>query len=374
MADGSPSSAVRSSALSVHPPPFFPANASPPAAAAGLPFEGLPVLAVAWMDDSGLLRGALVLLLMLLPVQVLLLSLPSFLPPPPHMVALRRTAGGGLPPLPPLPRRQVVLVLLLPLEDDAPAPQLPPALPPAASSPDRLLRIDARVAADKGRRGGVPLLLLPDGEIEDRDGKDPDDSLHLPLGRPSCDPRLPMLPLPQLPKLDVRPRPMVLLLIFPCVPTPLPLPPEPDPPLLVELHRGRLEAFLLIASSFCRSFRSLYSASRSSMVRASSSTALPVLEFSSTTGTAVEQEDEMPTGCSLPLVVAVAAGSSEGSDRDRDPAAAVEAVVGRKSASSSIMVPNNELDRCSISFATLDFFEKTVVLWGFPDPTSLPPI
>ena len=164
------------------------------------------------MDDSGLLRGGALVLKELLVA-------PLFLPPSAHRVALRRTAGGGLPPLPvvllPRPRPRMVPVLFLLVED---APMVGRGgVPLAVPTADRL-RIDATVAADNGRRGGVPPAALvpavPEGEIENRDEPpyepDDDNRLRLPAvvaGPPSYDPRLPILPrLPKLPE-DDRPRP-----------------------------------------------------------------------------------------------------------------------------------------------------------------------
>ena len=300
------------------------------------------------MDDSGRRRGALVLLLLLL----LLLLPPALLLalPPAHRVALRRTAGGGLPPLlvvplpPPRPRLVPVLFLLLeeaPIVGRGGGPPLPL---PLITSPDRL-RIDASVAADNGRRGGVPALIplavavafaaagaVPEGE--DRDGQrawepdDEDDSRPLPPGPPSCELRLPRLD--RLPVLDRSPklqpddeerlRPLPPLLL----PLPAPEPAEPAEP--VELHRGRRVAFLLRWHSFRRSFRALYRASRSSMVRQVSS-----MEFSSTTAiivgvvSSVFNEGQCPKPSEVPI------GSSGGGDNEREP---VAVAVGRKSASS----------------------------------------
>lgn len=186
------------------------------------------------MDDSGLRRGGALVLLRLAPLF-----------PPTHMVALRRTAGGGLPPLPvvPLVRRMVPVLFLL---DDAPMVGRG-GVPLAVPTADRL-RIDANVAADNGRRGGVPPLpvlptvlpTVPEGEIDNRDEPyepdDDDNRLRLPavvVGPPSYDPRLPKLDRPKLPE-DDRPRPPPLLLP--------PVPAEPAEP--TELHLGRRPAFL----------------------------------------------------------------------------------------------------------------------------------
>ena len=124
------------------------------------------------------------------------------------------------------------------------------------TSPDRL-RIDASVAADNGRRGGVPALIplavafaaagaVPEGEdrTEQRawepDDDEDDRRLLLP-GPPSCEFRLPRLD--RLPVLDRSPKlqPEDEERLRPLPPLLLPLlPPEP-----VELHRGRRAAFLL---------------------------------------------------------------------------------------------------------------------------------
>ena len=148
-----------------------------------------------------------------------------------------------------------------------------------------------------------------------------------------------------------------------------PLPPAPDlvePPLPVELHRGRREAFFFNESSLRRSFRALYSASRSSMVRTLSSTALSA--FSSTTVLLLM----------LPLVVSrdVAARSSE--DGERDLMAMVEAVaVGRKSASSSMVLivtnKSKSIDICSPSllFGLFEKAKKRSFHGGFPFWTQL---
>ena len=98
------------------------------------------------MDDNGLRRGgALVELLLAL-----------LFPPSAHMVALRRTAGGGLPPLPVVPLVRTLVPVLLLLVEDAPMVGRG-GVPLAVPTADRL-RIDANVAADNGRRGGVPPL------------------------------------------------------------------------------------------------------------------------------------------------------------------------------------------------------------------------
>ena len=210
--------------------------------------------------------------------------------------------------------------------------------PPELLLPERLRR-EANVAAESGRSGGVP----PADPAEQAE-KEPDDSRPLfvtLLPSPSYDPRLPMLlPLllrparpPPGPSRRTPGSPKLPLLLLP------PLPPPPALP--TELHLGRRTALLRRLSAMSFSFRALYSASLSSIVRLPSSTSIGEFWLFS-------------------LLLGVGDADGAGDDRARDDDGDDDdndaAVVGRKSASDSAIVNLTPLaSGVGINGSPLDF-------------------